>query len=241
MFCAAICDDEVYIADKIEKCVMQFGNENNVDFRTVKFYDGKTLINSDIKFDLIFLDIQMDGIDGIETAKRIREKNMNIPIIYITSYSDYSMRAHKVHAFDFIEKPFDYFHIEAVLKDFLRLSTAKTVNFVQFITDDGEITQNADNILYFAYCEQRKIIMYTPEKPVYLRGSISDINTSIDSMQFYMTHRNFIVNLKYVKTIVKNDYTIRMTNGDIVPLSQRKRLDFKKCLHEYMNEHLGEL
>ena len=55
MFCAAICDDEVYIADKIEKCVMQFGNENNVDFRTVKFYDGKTLINSDIKFDLIFL------------------------------------------------------------------------------------------------------------------------------------------------------------------------------------------
>lgn len=237
----AVCDDEMYVAKKIEEYILYFASSHRTDFNVSKFDSGKALLDSEIGFDLILLDIQMDGLDGIETAKRIRENNMNVPIVYITSFSDYSMRAHKVHAFDFIEKPFDYSHIETVLKDFLKLNAAKSVNNVTFSTDDGDVTQNADNILYFAYCEHRRILMYTHNKAVELRGGIAGIFETIDNRQFYMTHRNFIVNLKYVKTIVKNDYTICMTNGDIVPLSQRKRVDFKERLHEYMNEHLGEL
>lgn len=237
----AVCDDESYMADKIEEYIMRFANAHGYDFSISKFNGGKALLDAGNVFDLIFLDIQMDEIDGIETAKLIREKNMNVPIVYITSFSDYSMRAHKVHAFDFIEKPFDYSHIETVIRDFMKLNTSKKLNMVKFRTDDGDITQNADDILYFACCGQRKILMYTPNKTVELKGSIPDIIETINNRQFYMTHRNFIVNLKYVKTIVKKDYMIRMTNGDTVPFSQRKRIEFKERLHEYMNEHLVEL
>lgn len=111
----AICDDERQVVDDIENHVLMYEKMHDVGVQTYKFYEGEMLVSSEIKFDIIFLDGQMTGMDGIETASLIREKDMDIPIIFITSFAYYSMPAHSVHSFDFIIKPFKYEDLERVL------------------------------------------------------------------------------------------------------------------------------
>ena len=77
------------------------------------------MLVADEKFNIIFLDIEMQRSNGIEVALQIRRMDMNVPIVYITSYIDYWRRAYKVHAFDFIIKPFKSEELHKVMRDYL--------------------------------------------------------------------------------------------------------------------------
>lgn len=99
----AICDDEPKIVDEVERCINSY-NDRNIGFQIIKFYDGEELVNSEMKFDIVFLDIEMKRLDGIKAAQKLREINITVPIVYITNYVKYWRSAYEVHAFDFIEK-----------------------------------------------------------------------------------------------------------------------------------------
>ena len=111
----AVCDDEQEVVQKINDSITYFQTENKSDFTVEKYYSGESLVNSKKKYDLVFLDIEMKELDGIETAQIIRSKDIDVKIAYITSYTDYWRRAYKVHAFDFISKPFSDEDIHKVL------------------------------------------------------------------------------------------------------------------------------
>lgn len=102
MIRVAICDDESKVAEKINDSVNFFLTDNKYNFTVEKYYSGESLVESKKKYDLIFLDIEMKELNGIETAQAIRSKDLDVKIVYITSYTDYWRRAYKVHAFDFI-------------------------------------------------------------------------------------------------------------------------------------------
>lgn len=104
MLKVAVCDDVSTIVDKLEQYIREYFSNNNGTVQIFKFYDGETLLGSELQFNLVFLDVEMGGIDGITAAEYIRKNDMDLPIVYITGYSDYCMQAHHVHAFDFIKK-----------------------------------------------------------------------------------------------------------------------------------------
>lgn len=231
----AICDDEAMVVDKIEKNIIEYGYAENVDFIINKFYSGESLIESGVYFDLIFLDIEMKDMNGIATAEKIRQFNMDLPIVYITSYSDYCMQAYKVHAFDFISKPFEYNDIENVLNDLRRLGEKQGSTVVQLKTENSSIMQTADDIVYMVMADKREIYMYLAAQRdgIKIKGNLSDIYKLLDANTFFMPHKSYIVNLQHVKS-VENYYDIIMYNGDVVPLSQRKREQFKEQMHKYV-------
>lgn len=176
MLKVAVCDDEDYIVDLIEEYVLRFGKENNMDFKIYKFYEGEALIKSEMRFDLVFLDIMMNQLDGIETGKILKDRYMKTQIVYISSFPDYSMRAHKVHAFDYVTKPISYSNIEDVLNDLKKLNSNNhiTDDFIRLKLEDySEIMLNTDDILYFEYCESRKIYVYTTD------GKIIKVNDTL--------------------------------------------------------------
>lgn len=235
MLKVAICDDEEYMVDKIESCVLKFGYDKHIEFKVYKFYNGEALANSEIEFDLVFLDIKMQGFDGLKVGKLLKERNMAIPIVYITGFADESHRAHKVHAFDFVVKPFEYEDIELVLRDFKRLDKKICNDFIQVRTDTGdELIQNVDEILYFEYTGQRNIIMKTLDAKTSIRGNLYEIYEKLDPLQFTYTHKGYIVNLMQVKSITKGLDKVYFKSGDNVPLSYKKRLEFKESLHNFM-------
>lgn len=221
----AVCDDERLYIDKLADIILSFTQQNNMSVKIEKFDDGIELISSGIKFDLIFLDIEMKKSNGIEIAERIREVDSNVPIVYVTSYSDYWRRAYKVHAFDFILKPFNNEEIFRVLSDFIALKKTSNVKTVELTTEYGTEIQPINEIYYFILLAKRKIQIVTISKDYIVRENLTDIFNKLDDDCFYITHRSCIVNMNYVQTIRKND-GILMTNGDWVPLAQKKQKDF---------------
>lgn len=236
MIRVAICDDDEYIVKRIEYFVSQYGSEKDTIFHTSKFYSGNELINSTEQFDLIFLDVEMNNIDGISAAQKIRRNDMDTPIVFVTNYPNYSMQAHKVHSFDFVSKPFEYDDICRVLTDFMRLGE-KRCNAVIELTcyDNNKIIQPVDDIVYVMITNKRELYMYTngQKEAIILKDNLSGIFSKLDKRQFFIPHRSYIINFKYVRTI-KNYYDIVMSNGDIVPLSQRKCEEFRKQQHKYI-------
>lgn len=221
----AVCDDERLYIDNLGEIILSFTQQNSMSVNIEKFDDGIELISSGIKFDLVFLDIEMKKSNGIEIAERIREVDSNVPIVYVTSYSDYWRRAYKVHAFDFILKPFNSEEIFKVLSDFIALKKTSNVKTVELTTEYGTEIQPINEIYYFILLAKRKIQIVTISKDYIVRENLTDIFNKLDDDCFYITHRSCIVNMNYVQTIKKND-GILMTNGDWVPLAQKKQKDF---------------
>ncbi len=238
MLKVAICDDEMRIVEQIESFVLRFGRENNMDFKTYKFYDGETLVRSEVWFDLVFLDIMMKRLDGIETGKFIKERNMETQIVYISSFSDYSMRAHKVHAFDFVTKPIVYSKINDVLKDLKKLNSNKhiTEDFIRLRLEDySETLVNTDDILYFEYGESRKVYVYITDGEILkANDTMREILERVNPAQFAQPHKSYIVNIKYVRKIEKGAKSIFMVNNKEIGLSQRQQKEFREKLHSYM-------
>lgn len=235
MLKVAICDDEISMVENVEKCVLTFGKSHGFNIKNFKFYDGESLISSDMKFDIIFLDGQMNGIDGIETASLIRENDMDITIVFITGFAYYSTPAHTIHSFDFIVKPFKYDDIERVLNDYLRTNKKAKMTTIDIYDEQGQlIMQNVDDIICFKKEEgwRRKIIMRTVKNDVCINGTISEMFSELDGRQFFIPHVSYIINLRHVITL-DGLYDIIMTNNNKIPLSQKRKEEFKDKLHKF--------
>ena len=113
----AICDDDIKALGEIKQILADYCKLKKLAAKISTYCDGTDLLVADEKFNIIFLDIEMQRSNGIEVALQIRRMDMNVPIVYITSYIDYWRRAYKVHAFDFIIKPFKSEELHKVMRN----------------------------------------------------------------------------------------------------------------------------
>lgn len=103
----AICDDEKYILDKIKKLVFDFFHRKNVEITVSQFGSGEELLRHNKNIDILFLDIQMDGIDGMETARKMRSQNYKGYLIFITVLKEMVFQSFEVQAYDYLVKPIE--------------------------------------------------------------------------------------------------------------------------------------
>ncbi|CEK30166.1 DNA-binding response regulator [[Clostridium] sordellii] len=229
----AICDDEINIINKTKKLIQDYDKE---DIDIYVYENGEELINSDKEFHIIFLDIDMKGLDGIETAKKLREYDKKVKIIYVTNYTDYTYSAFSVHAFGYLVKPLNKKELHNQLDEAFSYTEEISKN-LEFITRDGVIRIDTNSIYYFEY-EQRKVIMKTIDKNYILKKKISEIGKDIKDYGFEMPHKSFVVNLYNIKTI--KGYDVHMMDGSVIPLSQKKSSQFRDSLNRYLSKHIDK-
>ncbi|CEJ73469.1 DNA-binding response regulator [[Clostridium] sordellii] len=229
----AICDDEINIINKTKKLIQDYDKE---DIDIYVYENGEELINSDKEFHIIFLDIDMKGLDGIETAKKLREYDKKVKIIYVTNYTDYTYSAFSVHAFGYLVKPLNKKELHNQLDEAFSYTEEISKN-LEFITRDGVIRIDTNSIYYFEY-EQRKVIMKTINKNYILKKKISEIGKDIKDYGFEMPHKSFVVNLYNIKTI--KGYDVHMMDGSVIPLSQKKSSQFRDSLNRYLSKHIDK-
>lgn len=235
MFKVAVCDDEAAITDIIETYIHTY---TPLASSVEKYTSGEALAAEKKNFDLIFLDIDMAGIDGIETARRIRDYDKRVKIVYVTSYIDYAASAFGVHAFAYLLKPVKAADIHTIMKEACDY-TAEEIQPVRmtFDTTVGDIAEDIRKIYYFEY-ENRHVKMVSEDGTFYIRSKITDMYTKMQDYGFYMPHKSFIVSFFHVRSIIGAD--IHMTNGDIVMLSQKRASQFRKAFAGYTetNSHM---
>ena len=130
----AICDDETGTCSEIENRILDFARHNALQIETEVFYSGETFYRSvqeDCSFDLVFLDIQLVRLDGVQVGRQIREQlgNEKISIVYISSKETYAMSLFQVRPLDFLIKPVTEEKVAAALEKFIRLKKAVKIEF----------------------------------------------------------------------------------------------------------------
>lgn len=229
-----ICDDDKNIVNKIKEYIEDYNKEK---FTISTYYSGEELVKSNENFNTIFLDVDMTGINGIETAKRIRVYDKEVKIIYVTSYADYINLAFQVHAFGYLNKPINKEQIYSQLDEIISYSDLKKdEELLSYTTTEGIIRIKPSEIYYFEYFN-RKVNMKTIDKTYIIKDKITNIANKMESYGFYMPHKSFTVNLFYVKSI--KSYDIYIMDGSVVPLSQKKSVAFREALNAFLESKIS--
>lgn len=229
----AICDDDLNIVKQMKNLIETYEKVNCL----INIYNsGEELLNLQKKFDVIFLDIDMSGINGIETARAIRNYDKNVKIIYVTNLTDYVSLAFSVHAFGYLNKPVKKEEIYKQLDEVISYGKdEKEETLIEFITEEGIMRLSPKEIYFFEYLN-RKIQIKALNKTYILKEKITTVADFMSKYGFLMPHKSFTVNLFYVKSI--KSYDIYMMDGSIIPLSQKKSAEFREQLNIFLENHI---
>ena len=231
----AICDDEKKYIDDIEMILNKYGMTASMEMNIETYTDGYEVVkrvNDDVKYNIIFLDIEMNNINGIELAEKIRDKDMHVPIVYVTSHQDYWKQAYKVHAFQFVVKPITEDEIFSVIDDLMSIYESDNENKVILKCEEETIYAKQSDILYF-YIEKKKTV-HTKicDKKYIVKENLRDIYEKLNKEDFYPSHKSCLVNFNHIKKL-ENGYDIIMEDGEFMPLAQNKKADFMDKLTDH--------
>lgn len=234
----AIVDDEYDQIQKINQVVSAFFTEKKIPTSIDLFTSGEDLLNATTMYDIIFLDIQMSGIDGIETGQRLRVNNKNAAMFYITSFQDYIQQSMTIHPFAFIVKPFTDEVVRKNLDDYLKYQYCSEKKqkemFMIDTVDDRHFNVNMNEIMYFSYKGERITTVFMKDSSYEIKNSLTAIYEKLNHDYFVIPHRSFIVNLQHIKEIDGKNKNIVMKNGDLVFIARGKYNDVINSLSSYI-------
>lgn len=232
MLLIAVCDDIPIECADIAKQIETILKQSNTDFMIKKFFGGLELIQSRESFDIIFLDIKMPNINGMELAKQIRKQGRQSLIIFITSASEYVFDAFDVEAFQYLLKP---------------IQTDKLKNVLEKATKKMQIDANIDFLMISANRQIQKVFL---KDILYIEsiGRIAKIHCNNGTLEtyeqigiledklsdkfFFRCHKCFLVNLNFVDAFNKTE--VRLENGEKIMLAKRRYEDFQKAILSYI-------
>lgn len=224
MINVAICDDDVATTGILESMIRMICKDNFISVDTDVFWNGKKLVES-VKnnkyYDIIFLDIEMQGEDGITVARRIRTFDNNVLIVYVTSHDSYMLEAFSVRPFRFLLKPVEKKDVETCfLAGYEDISRSDNYFRCCFHRISHKIPIR--DILYFE-SKKRKIYVVTEKEIFELYGKLNEVEKSLESSKvtFLRIHQSFLVNYKHVKDLA-NDYVV-LDNGKWISISEERR------------------
>lgn len=226
----AICENDNIQRKNIVNMAEKYLNAIDIKYNILDFISGEVLLSSMNKFDIYFLDIKMENISGIDTAKRIRMEHENAIIIFITGFKDYVFEAFDVNAFHYIVKPIDENKFKEILYSAIR-SRSKKDKFLIATTNCSSYKIFFNDIMYIE-SNQRKVKIHTTYDVIEYYYKISDLENELLEDNFYRCHKSYIVNLKYVQSF--DNALITLKNLEKVYVSKYKLTDFSKAFMYYL-------
>lgn len=220
----AICDDVKSYMDILEKNILAWAAQKGINVKVRKFDGGKPLlhcIDDNGMFDLIFLDIAMKRMNGLEVASQIREHDYITAIIFISQYDDYYKEAYDVHPFHFLSKPIGQNLINHVMDSFMQMKMQDKETY-SFHVNKAQYTLHLSEILYFG-SERRKIIIICKNATYMFYGKLDDVQRQLENknIRFIRIHQSYLVNMKHIREYRYTD--LIMSNGDVLLISRDRR------------------
>ncbi len=227
----AICDDEKHMSAHISTMASDFFRKKNREIQFRIFTSGEELLNYDGQIDILFLDIQMTGMDGLETARKLRADKFRGFLIFITVLKEMVFQSFEVQAYDYLVKPVDEKQFGKTME---RLYTS-----MQNASEDSLLVQKGyevhiireDEIVFCEIIDRKIYLNLTSGEVVDYYERIENLESKLDS-HFFRCHRSYLINLKHLKGY-KNG-TAYMDNGKEVPVSRLRRKEFSGVVLQYM-------
>lgn len=227
-----ICDDDKNITQLLQKSIREFFKHGKLKIPEIQSYNsGEELLADSGAKDIVFLDVEMPGLNGIYVGKELKEKNQNTIIFIITSYVEYLDDAMRFHVFRYLSKPLDKQRLFRNMKDALWLYNSINIK-IPIETKDGIFTSAASDLILIEV-RNRTTTVYTLGRDFITVNNMAHWNATLNMPCFFQTHRSFIVNMKYVTDF--DHSLIHLCNNKYTAyLTKRKYTKFKEAYFLYL-------
>ncbi len=241
IFNIAICDDDVCAVETLNSYLYKIRLEMDIDFQITSFYDSQKLLTAytaPSAFHLLFLDVEMPGLDGIELAKKIRAlPDRNVRIIFVSSYPQYMKDSFNVQAFQYLTKPYSYKELQEIVIQIIDDYKNSQIAKLLVHTDYSEELVNLNDIISVESinAKQKVLLVTTKEKTIEATGLIGDWEKDLAEQGFISPCRGFLINIQHLHYFRKND--VIMSNNTAIPLSRRKEKNVRTLFNKNLLIH----
>lgn len=220
----AICEDERLHAEALSKIINQWANTKNERADLFVFQSAESFLaqwSNACPFDLLFLDIQMDKMTGMELAEEIRKTDESLPIIFVTGLVDFVLRGYKVDALDYLRKPVKPSQCMDALDKAKRIIDSRKSD--TFIVPGGDISVRLfiSDIYYFD-ATGHYVNVHALQGEYRFREKFAAVEEGLPKPRFCMCHRSVIVNVDYVYLIHREQVMLRDKNMTVLPVSKAR-------------------
>lgn len=231
----AVCDDREIQLELINKYIEEWAEINKINIHVDKFKSAEEFLfkwECYEKYDIIFLDIEMKIMSGIELSNIIRKRNKSIDIVFTTGIFKYALHGYKVGALQYLMKPIKKEDVAECLDNTKKRIQDENDNskYITIEMPKKSLKLNYDNIQYCIMFSPY-IDIHTNSDKITLRKKISDIEKLLPRTTFIRCHRSYLVNLKYIKTITKDN--VILDNGVKIPISRGRYNEVNEAFINY--------
>lgn len=232
----AICDDEIQFINTICPLLEKWAEKHNIRLTLYPFTNGDDLIASQQRecMDLIILDVIMPLLNGIDTARELRNITPSVPIIFLTSSVEFAVDSYEVKAFHYLIKPVEPVKLFNCLDDFLKLYNSSKITFTAQTTDGFCKIVLAD--VDYLEAQNKKVLVHHSNGNTIEICELFSKCEEIFSLKngFYRCHRSYIVNLSNIERFSKT--SIVTARNKVIPISRNRYVVFKEAYFHYMYE-----
>lgn len=230
----AICDDERHFVNQIKGILLNHNDRIDETIHIEEFYDGIMLLDKyDCSFDIIFLDIKMPYMDGVQVAEKIRLRDKNVTIIFLTSLIGRAVDGYKVKASNFLIKPVDKKKLLDEIDRWIEDNRIKKQECLLIENVNGQFKIPISDLRYIE-TYNRNLLLHTENQSIVCYKKLKELRSQLEKYGFAQSHKGFLINLDYVNNISGNE--VVLVTKEVLPISRQMKKEFMQQLAKYIGE-----
>lgn len=227
----AVVENELNVAQNDIVLLERYAKENSLSLETAIFQNGYEFLDTEEEFDAVLMDIDMPGLNGMEVAEKLREKNKTIDIIFTTNLPQFAVDGYKVQALDFVIKPVTFPNLSFAMEKVVE-KKRNIVNGSFFLRIGGFARRiHNEEVLYIEMVNHYIVLHETDMEPLRIRGSLKMIEDLLNPEIFVKINSGIIINISKVSSFENG--LVLMEDGSNLPLSRSHKKEFAVRLAEF--------
>lgn len=228
----AIVEDDPLFQNELTDFLSRYRKESGLSLEWQVFSNGMDLVERySPVFDIILMDVEMPLMDGMSTAKKIRETDPDTIIIFITNMSQYAIEGYSVNALDYVLKPLSYYAFSQCLQRAITRLNRNQNRYILISNQQGARRISAFDLL-FVEVHGHTLIYHTKEADFSVTGSMKDVEESLAGLPFFRCNKCDLVNLSQVDGVRNGDAVV---GPYTVQVSRAKKKAFMTALNQHLN------